>query len=82
MLTLGQKVLPPHVRVHRNPLLLISFLVSGFGMQSMMMGLLAELLMRTYHESQGKSVYVVRDVIRSRQPGIGEDKVLVPSNLN
>jgi glycosyltransferase involved in cell wall biosynthesis len=82
MVTLGQKVLPPHVRVHRNPLLLISFLVSGFGVQSMMMGLLAELLMRTYHESQGKSIYVVRDVVRSPQPGIGEDKVLVPSNLN
>jgi glycosyltransferase involved in cell wall biosynthesis len=82
--TLGQKVLPPHVRVHRNPLLLISFLFSGFGMQSIMMGLLAELLMRTYHESQGKSIYVVRDVIPARRPEIGEDekKVLVPSNLN
>jgi len=46
------------------------------------MGLLAELLMRTYHESQGKSIYVVRDVVHSRQPEVGEDgkKVLVPSN--
>jgi glycosyltransferase involved in cell wall biosynthesis len=60
---LGQKCLPPHVRVHRNPLLPISLLFTGFGVQCIMMGLLAELLMRTYHESQGKSIYVVRDIL-------------------
>jgi hypothetical protein len=30
------------------------------------MGLLAELSIRTYHESQGKSVYVVREVIEGQ----------------
>ncbi len=59
----GQKALPPHVRVHRNPLLPLSMLFSGFGMQCVLMGLLAELLMRTYHESQGKVPYVVQDVL-------------------
>src|SRR5205823_7170029 len=58
---LGQKLLPPHVRVHRNPLLPLSLYFSGFGMQSIMPGLLAELLTRTYHESQGKSIYVVKN---------------------
>jgi hypothetical protein len=28
------------------------------------MGLLAEMLMRTYFESQGKRTYVVREVVR------------------
>ncbi len=62
---LVRRILPPHVRVHRNPLLQISLLFYGFGLQCFMVGLLAEMLMRTYHEAQGKSIYVVRDVIPS-----------------
>ncbi len=70
---LGRKVLPPHVRVHRNPLLPLSILFTGFGMQCIMVGLLAELLMRTYHESQGKSIYVVKEVLSSpEQPSLEE----------
>ena len=62
---LGRKIFPPHVRVHRNPLLPLSILFTGFGMQCIMVGLLAEMLMRTYHESQGKSIYVVKEVLSS-----------------
>lgn len=36
------------------------------GMQSLMLGLLAELVIRTYHESQNKKIYLVRN--RYRQP--------------
>jgi len=57
-----RKILSPHNRFHRTPLLPISISFSGFGMQCIMMGLLAELLMRTYHESQGKSTYVVKSI--------------------
>ena len=64
-LWLGRKIFPPHVRVHRNPLLPLSILFTGFGMQCIMVGLLAEMLMRTYHESQGKSIYVVKEVLSS-----------------
>ena len=39
----------------------VMFFVMGF--QSILMGLIAELLMRTYHESQDKSTYTVREVI-------------------
>ena len=42
-------------------------LFAGFGMQCIMIGLLAELLMRTYHESQGKLTYVVRSVSTADQ---------------
>jgi hypothetical protein len=31
-----------------------------------MMGLLGELVIRTYHESQGKPIYVVREMIATR----------------
>ena len=67
LLATGQKILPPHVRIHRNPLLQISILCSGFSFQSIMMGLLAELLIRTYHESQGKPTYVVEHVYSLQQ---------------
>jgi hypothetical protein len=55
----------PEARMHRSPLLSLATLFSSFGMQCIMMGLLAEVLIRTYHESQGKPIYVVRDVLAS-----------------
>lgn len=48
---------------HRNPLLLLAVFLSVLGFLFVMMGLLAELLMRTYHESQGKNIYVIREKI-------------------
>jgi hypothetical protein len=33
------------------------------GIQFLLMGLLAEMLVRTYHESQEKSIYAVREKI-------------------
>ena len=35
------------------------------GVQFVLMGLLAELSIRTYHESQGKTTYVVRQVVEA-----------------
>ena len=59
----GRKLVSPmNFRIHRSPLLPISLLGISFGLQSLMTGLLAELLMRTYHESQNKPTYVVRTV--------------------
>lgn len=48
---------------HRNPLLLLAVFLSVVGVLSIMMGLMAELLMRTYHESQGKPVYLIQEKI-------------------
>ena len=48
-------------------LLVLSILFSGLGLQCIMLGLLAELLMRTYHESQGKTPYVVRTVLPAEE---------------
>lgn len=41
------------------------FMLIFFGIQFISMGLLAELQTRTYHESQKKPVYTVRDVVES-----------------
>ena len=47
----------------RNPLLTIAIVMFAVGSQFILMGLLAEMLVRTYHESQAKSIYVVRERI-------------------
>jgi glycosyltransferase involved in cell wall biosynthesis len=46
------------------------------GAQSVMMGLLAELQVRTYHEAQQKPIYLVKDVV-----GVDKETVLRPSRL-
>lgn len=47
----------------RSPLLLMSVMLFILGFQSIFMGLIAELLVRTYHESQAKPTYTVRETI-------------------
>ncbi len=49
-----------------RPLLILAVLLVLAGIQLFCFGLLAELLMRTYHESQGKPIYRVREVISGR----------------
>ena len=51
-----------------NPLLLLSVLLALVGVQFISMGLLGELLARTYFESQGKSAYVVRATLNLEAP--------------
>jgi len=48
-----------------SPLFTISVMIAIMGFQSILMGLIAELLSRTYHESQNKPVYTIREVIRA-----------------
>ena len=70
-IVLIQKLLPPYVYAHNNPLLLLSVVLVIVGVQFILMGLLAELSIRTYHESQSKPTYVVREIIEKephRQP--------------
>ncbi len=50
----------------RSPLLLMSTMFFILGFQSILMGLIAELLARTYHESQAKPIYTIRKVILNR----------------
>jgi glycosyltransferase involved in cell wall biosynthesis len=63
VIVIVERLLPPYVYAHRNPLLLLAVLLATLGLQFIMMGLLAELIIRTYHESQGKPTYLVRQVV-------------------
>ena len=60
------------VFVHRNPLILLAILLFILGVQFIMIGLLAEILIRTYHESQDKKTYIVKKIIMD---GFQETKV-------
>ena len=47
----------------QTPLPIIAIVMFAVGIQFLLMGLLAEMLVRTYHESQSKSIYAVREKI-------------------
>ncbi|MBU0702255.1 MAG: hypothetical protein KKC18_00115, partial [Chloroflexi bacterium] len=49
-------------RVGTNPWTMLAVLLTVLGVQFLMMGLLGEILTRTYHEAQEKPIYVVRRV--------------------
>jgi glycosyltransferase involved in cell wall biosynthesis len=46
-----------------RPLLLLGILLILIAFQFITMGLLGEMLARTYHESQGKPIYVIKEVL-------------------
>lgn len=48
---------------HRNPLLLLAIMLFLMGIQFFAIGLLAELQVRTYHESQHKPTYLVAEEV-------------------
>jgi len=48
-----------------RPLLLLSILLIVIGVQFITLGLLAEILVRAYHESAEKRIYVIREIIQA-----------------
>ncbi len=51
--------------INRNPLLVLTALLITTTIQFILMGLLAELLVRTYHESQNRPTYVIKQILES-----------------
>ena len=49
--------------IANRPLLLLAILLIFVGVQLVTMGLLGELTTRTYHEAQGKKIYVIREML-------------------
>ncbi|MCA9964524.1 MAG: glycosyltransferase family 2 protein [Anaerolineales bacterium] len=49
--------------IGERPLLLIAILLIILGVQFLVMGLVAELLIRTYYETQNKSVYFIKEIL-------------------
>jgi glycosyltransferase involved in cell wall biosynthesis len=50
------------IYAYRQPSLLVGVFLFTIGINLIMLGLLAELIVRTYHESQSKPVYLVREL--------------------
>ena len=46
-----------------RPILLLGVLLIMLGVQLVLMGLLGELIVRTYHESQDKPIYAIREIL-------------------
>ena len=59
---LGWVRLVDHQSIADRPLLLLGMLLAFIGVQLVTFGLLAELMARTYYESQGKPTYVIREM--------------------
>jgi hypothetical protein len=53
------------VSVLGSPFFQMSAMFFILGFQSILMGLIAELLVRTYHESQRKPTYTIREMIET-----------------
>jgi glycosyltransferase involved in cell wall biosynthesis len=63
-----QKIVEDEAIGGRLPLLLLGALLFLTGVILVSFGLVAELLVRTYHESQGKPTYVVRELLPATEP--------------
>lgn len=79
VVVLLQKFLPPYVYAHNNPLLLLSVVLFIVGVQFILMGLVAELVIRTYHESQTKPTYVVREIIEHTPHAVTDGRTALRS---
>lgn len=64
-----------NIAVSTSPLFIMSTMVLIMGFQSILMGLIAELLVRTYHESQGKTTYTIRKALNIRPDELVEGAV-------
>jgi glycosyltransferase involved in cell wall biosynthesis len=58
--------------MNRNPFLVLTAVLMIATIQFILMGLLAELLVRTYHESQNRPTYVIKEILES--PAEKEDQ--------
>jgi dolichol-phosphate mannosyltransferase len=60
--------------IGNRPLLILAVVLLLTGVQLFCFGLLGELLMRTYHESQGRPIYRVREVVASDVKNSKQDR--------
>ena len=66
-----------HESIANRPLLLLAVLLIFSGIQLVTMGLLAEIMSRTYHESQDKPIYV-----DSGNPRVPPSRNTLPHSLS
>jgi ABC-type transport system involved in cytochrome c biogenesis permease subunit len=54
--------------IGQRPLLILAVVLLLAGLNLFCVGILAEIAMRTYHESQGRPIYRVRETVTGRSP--------------
>ncbi|MEM1072130.1 MAG: glycosyltransferase family 2 protein [Planctomycetota bacterium] len=59
----------PFLGLNRNPLVMLALMLVPLAVQLIIFGVISELLVRIYHESQGKRPFRVREVIRGDAAG-------------
>jgi len=59
-----------NISLIQTPLPIVSVTLAVLGVMCVLMGLLAELLTRTYHESQAKSIYDVKSTLNVPEQNI------------
>jgi hypothetical protein len=59
---------PHHADFIQTPLPVLAMVMLALGVQFFLMGLIAEMLVRTYHESQAKPTYAVRERVGFDSP--------------
>ncbi len=64
------------IRLGGRPIVLLAILLVVVGVQFVSLGLLGEMLVRTYHESQAKPIYRVREVVDGRTAARREASLL------
>lgn len=52
--------------VVNSPIFILSAILFALGVQSILLGLIAEMMVRTYHESQSKPIYSLRHVVNGK----------------
>ena len=73
---LVQKLLGYEIVVEHGPLMIAGALLLLGGMMMFSTGLIGEMIMRTYFESQDRRIYAVREILTRKQRGVagGRDK--------
>jgi glycosyltransferase involved in cell wall biosynthesis len=73
LIVLYQKV-AHNFSMNRNPLLVLTAMLVTATIQFILMGLLAELMVRTYHESQNRPTYTIKEILESSGDSSGDKK--------
>ena len=66
-LVLLNELSDPLNKVHKDPLLLLAVFLFLLGVMMVMLGLLAELVVRVYYEGQNKKIYAVARIAKKKE---------------
>ena len=64
---------PKHADFIETPLPVLAMVMFGLGVQFFLMGLIAEMLVRTYHESQGKPIYTIKTKLNFEESEVANE---------